>query len=72
MATDGYVNIREILGELIGARVLDITQHDKEEFEATGESYIMLLFDNGCYAKFIIGDEGFSHNCGEDEDDEDD
>jgi hypothetical protein len=58
-----YSNIRQILGELIGSRVVDITQHDAQEWAETKKSYFMLMFDNGCYLKCFIGDDGFEHNC---------
>lgn len=58
-----YANIRDILGEAVGARILDITQHDRDEWDADGRCYVMLLLDNGCYLKFFIGDDGFDHNC---------
>lgn len=58
-----YSNIRQILGSLIGTKVLDITQHDPEEWDETGKSYIQLHFDNGEFVKFFIGDDGFDHSC---------
>jgi hypothetical protein len=63
MSNPDYSNIRQIIGDLIGHRLVDITQHDKDEFEETRESYIMLHFDNGGYVKVPIGDSGFHHNC---------
>lgn len=68
MADEAYSNIRDILGDLMGARVVDITQHDEDEFAADGRSYVMILFDNGRYVKFFVGDDKdgyeFEHNCG--------
>ncbi|MCL5743273.1 MAG: hypothetical protein M1541_04980 [Acidobacteria bacterium] len=55
-----HENIREILGHLIGQRVADVTQHDKNEFRENGQSYVHLAFEDGSYVKFYIGDEGFS------------
>jgi hypothetical protein len=65
-----YATIRdkEFLGDLIGKRVVDITQHDEDEWSETGESYIMLMFEDGLFVKFPIGDDGFTHNCGPEED----
>lgn len=57
--TKGQHDIREILGPLIGRKLLDITQHDNAEEEG---SFIQLLFDNGSYLKFPVGEEGFHHN----------
>lgn len=70
-----YSNVRdpEMLGPLIGARVVDITQHDAEEYPDTG-SRIYLHFDNGMTLWFPIGDDGFGitdHPCpGEDDGDD--
>jgi hypothetical protein len=63
-----FGNIRNILGKIIGTRVVDITQHDKDEFAETGESFIQFHFDDGSYVKFPIGPDGFHHNCDEDRD----
>ena len=60
-----YTNIRDILGTLIGCRLVDITQHSKEEFRDDQTSYVMLMFDDGSYLRFTIGDAGFDHNVGE-------
>jgi len=56
-----YSNVRdpEVLGSLVGKRVVDITQHDPEEFAENGESRIYLHFENGTTLSFPIGDEGF-------------
>ena len=62
-----YVNIRQIIGNFIGKRLVDITQHDKEEWEKNKESYVMLMFDDGNYMKFIIGEDGFSATVDDDE-----
>jgi hypothetical protein len=57
-----YANIRDILGHLVGKRIVDITQHDKEDFEADGRSFVCLMFDDGNTATFYVGEEGFSHS----------
>lgn len=56
-----YANIREIdqLGRAIGTRIVDITQHDEDEFKETRESYVCFHLDNGLTIKFIICDAGF-------------
>jgi hypothetical protein len=56
-------NIREILGELIGKKLVDITQQDEDDFAETGEAYVMLMFEDGLYFQVTITDEGFHHNC---------
>ena len=52
MADKPYANIREILGDVIGARLIEVTHHDKEEFNETGLSYVALHFDNGLSLAF--------------------
>lgn len=48
MTEQGYYdNVREFLGHLIGARVVDITQNDPGE-----DSFVVMLFDNGEYVRF--------------------
>jgi hypothetical protein len=65
MSDPDYTNIRQILGSLIGHVLVDITQHDKDEFEETRQSYVQFHFDNGEYVKIPISEDGFSHNCDE-------
>lgn len=60
-----YANIREILGRLIGCKVVDITQHDAEEFQETRQSRVELHFDNGETLRFLIDDEGFDYETTE-------
>lgn len=69
MPDDVYSNIREIIGDVIGRTVMDVTQHDEDQFNEEG-SFVQLHFDDGSYLKFPIGDDGFHHNLGEDEEDE--
>ena len=60
--SDGiYANIRDLeaLGPLLGQRIVEITQHDKDEWQETGRAYVMLHFENGMSLKFWIGDDGF-------------
>ena len=56
-----YANIRHenLLAPFIGQRVVEITQHDREEWEETKQSYFALHFENGYTLKVPIGDEGF-------------
>lgn len=61
MGEDPYVNIRELLGHLVGKRIVEITQQDEEEYEETGQSYVHIILDDGNWVKFIIGD-GFSYS----------
>ena len=59
MSDDTYANVRDFLGFLIGARVVDITQHDREEWEEERRSYFVLHFDTGATLECPVGDEGF-------------
>ncbi len=73
MDNEPYSTIREILGPLIGLKLVDITQHDAEEYAETKRSYVMLMFEDGSYVKFFqapcAGDDepAFEHNCGAEE-----
>lgn len=51
-----YANVREIFQDFIGKRVLDITQHDKEEFQQTGKGYIMLMFEEGLMIQIQVAE----------------
>lgn len=55
-----YANIRQILGDFIGKTIVDITQHDADEWERSHQGYILLLFEDGSVIKFWQGDEGFT------------
>jgi len=59
--SDRYSTIRdpELLGPIVGARVVDITQHDRDEFQETRQSYFCLHFDNGYTLTVPVGDDGF-------------
>lgn len=54
-----YANIRDILRAFIGKRIVDITQHDADEFAEDGRAYVSLLFDDGGLLEFPIGEDGF-------------
>lgn len=58
---ESYESVRnpEVLGGIIGATVVDVTQHDADEFKETGASYVALHFSNGITVTFPVGDEGF-------------
>lgn len=69
---DRYDNVRQIPGirALIGERLLDVTQEDREEFDA-GERYIALHFGNGTTIRFDMTDEDTGFTISELEDGED-
>lgn len=58
MAEERYVTVREFMGHCVGQRVVDITQHDEEEFLEDGSSYIAIHFEDGTTVTFNIGDDG--------------
>ena len=58
MSVENYSNIRNFLGPFIGKRVVDITQHDEDEFDPKNpmSAYIEFLFEGGGTARiFTIG-----------------
>ena len=58
-----YSNIREILGWAIGQRIVEITQHDQDEFEEEG-AFVMLMFESGGYIRFPVDEAGFVQDDG--------
>lgn len=60
-----YSNIRQILGQLIGKKVVDITQHDEEEWKESKQAYIMLMFEDGLYLKCHLDEVGIETNADE-------
>lgn len=54
-----YSNIREILRPILGQRIVEITQHEQDEYHETGDAFVMLHFENGATLQFHIGDDGF-------------
>lgn len=58
MGDTHYASIRELLGHLVGHTVVDITQHDADDFARDGDAFVELLFDNGQSLRCHIGDEG--------------
>lgn len=61
-----YANIRQILGHLIGRELMDITQHDEDEFRESGECFVCLMFKGGGTVTFLI-DKSFSYGAVEDD-----
>ena len=59
MADDQAVaNIRDVFGALIGQRVVDVLQHDQEEWEEAGEFFVEFCFERGERVRFHPGDDG--------------
>lgn len=62
--SEPYANIREILGQFIGQKLVEITQHDEQDWiEGTG-AYICLMFEQGGTLTVPIGDEGLDYTDG--------
>ena len=59
-----YATARVILGRFIGKKLLDVSQHDADEYKEEGAAYVYLLFEDGLSLKFPIDDEGFDWSQG--------
>lgn len=57
-----YATIRDpdLLGGLIGRRVLEVTQHDEAEWLAGYPAYFMLMFDDGSTLRVVVEDQEVS------------
>lgn len=55
-----FANIREIIGHFIGRTIVEITQHDRDEWDEYGEAYVQLHFQDGSHLKFWTEERGFS------------
>jgi len=55
-------NIRYFLGVFIGKKLVDVTQHDREEFNAESGrgAFVELLFEDGMTIHLPVLDEPFS------------
>jgi hypothetical protein len=58
-----YANIRELLAGFIGQRLVEITQHDEDEYRRTSEAFVMLHFADGSLIRFVIRDNGSDFEC---------
>lgn len=54
-----YATVRDHLGSLIGKTLIDVTQHDQEDWEQRGEAFVVLMFSDGSSVKFPTGDLAF-------------
>ena len=57
MSDEPYANIRELL-PVRGCRVVEVSRHDQDEWLITGESFVMLHFDNGLTLRVAVTDDG--------------
>lgn len=57
MSDEPYANIRKacLLGPILGQRVIEVTQHDEEEFRASGGN-VYLHFENGYTLRVALSD----------------
>lgn len=56
-------NIRELLGHLIGQKLVDITQDDAEDRALGRDPFVVLMFENGDTLQFNVAD-GEDYACG--------
>ena len=59
MADEPYANIRtdSLLGPILGQRVVDVTQHDEEEYQEDGEGVVYVHFENGYTLRVVLSEE---------------
>jgi hypothetical protein len=57
-------NIREILGHLIGQRLLEITQEDEEDREAGRGGFIQFGFEDGNTVTLYIAQDNLAYKEG--------
>lgn len=57
--SEHFQNIRGVLGNFIGQKVIDITQIDDDEWKNGDHPYLMLMFENGSYLKLYCCGMGF-------------
>lgn len=57
--TEGYATIRRILDKFMGLKLVDVTQHDQEEWESERISYVCLMFEDGSMLKFPTAERAF-------------
>lgn len=61
MAASEYATIRDHLKELVGHKLIEITQHDAEYFREHGVGFVDLMFEGGNVLRLwsLHGDEPF-------------
>lgn len=55
--TDRYANIRELL-PVVGLVVVEVTQHDEEDYMLGGPAFFMIHFDSGLTLQVEVCDDG--------------
>lgn len=48
-----FSTVRHYLGHLIGRRIIDLTQHDEDDWIETGKGFVMLLLEGGQWLKLV-------------------
>lgn len=69
MSEERYASIRDLLGEVVGQTIVDITQHDAEFFDRTGKTFIQFMLSSGDTLRIYIQDHGMVINPEDDEED---
>lgn len=63
MPDDTYANIRELLGSFVGKRLEDVTQHDRDDWEQDGRTFVTLMFEGGDTITFNTGERACTHEA---------
>lgn len=58
-----YGNVRDFLGCFVGRTVVDVTQHDPQDFALNRQAFIEIMFDDASTIRFALADDGVSYNC---------
>lgn len=69
MEPESYSNARDILASIIGQKIVDISQHDQEEWDRDANSYVILMFEDGQTLKIFVGETAMILNESELEED---
>lgn len=48
------MTVRDQLAEFIGQRLIEVTQHDPDEYRSDHHAYIMLMFENGAVMQISL------------------
>lgn len=56
-----FANVREFLGFLIGQTLVDITQHDRDEWVESRAAYVVLHFAGGGTITIPVTEAGFDY-----------
>lgn len=48
-----FSTVRHYMGHLIGRRIVDLTQHDEDDWIESGKGFVMLLLEGGQWLKLV-------------------